>query len=101
MIPVLKPLEVVDDRKYEEMEVVLNGTDVNPFEQFGLLYNPVAQSNVYWRQALAIQKLAGNPIPDTNYIRRVLDGCSHELIELCCQRFVKGKTVRFTVRYLE
>jgi len=81
--------------------VTLNGTDVNPYHVFGLTQNsfPQIAKAEYSRAVLQVQKLGGDPIPDTDYIRRVLAGFSDEFVELCCSRFKKGKMVRFEVTF--
>lgn len=81
--------------------VRLNGTDTNPFEKMGLTQNPFPQIAEYEFAGgcLQLQKLGGPPIPDTNYIREVLNGFSEEFIEGCCQRFKKGEMVTFNVYF--
>lgn len=82
-----------------KIRVDLNGTDVNPYHKFALTQNPIPQTlNIkYDVAALQIQKLGGDPIPDTDYIREVLKGFPEEFVELCCQQFKKGRHVTFTV----
>lgn len=83
-------------------EVILNGTDKNSFHPAGgLSQNPFPQIAKYEYAAhiLQVQKLAGDPIPDTDYIRKVLQGFSEEFVEGCCSRFRKGEIVRFTVTF--
>jgi hypothetical protein len=87
------------NRRY--VTVCLNGTDKNPFAHLGLKQNPFPQiaEAEYTPGCLAIQKLGGEPIPDVDYIRKVLEGFSPEFIELCCQRYEKGKLVEFQVYF--
>ena len=82
-----------------ELRVELNGTDINPWHILGLSQNPIPQTLKYEydRYALHVQALAGDPIPDTDYIRNHLKGWDPEFVELCCQKFRKGETVCFTV----
>lgn len=77
--------------------VELNGTDKNPYHKLGLTQNPLPQipRAEYTPQILKLQKLGGDPIPDTDYIRQVLAGWSEEFIELCCKQFKKGEMVKF------
>ncbi len=84
-----------------KFEVVLNGTDKNPFHRFGLSQNPFPQVAKYEvaPHLLHLQKLGGDPIPDEDYIRRHLEGWSPEFIEGCCQRFRKGELVKFIVTF--
>ena len=79
------------------LSVTLNGTDINPFHIYGLSQNPfpsVAKYE-YLPYILHLQKLGGDPISDTDYIRQHLQGWEPEFIELCCQKFEKGKYIRF------
>lgn len=80
-----------------EIEVVLNGTNENPFHRFGLKQNPFPHIAVaeYSPHILHLQALGGDPIPDVEYIRNHLKGWSQEFVDLCCNRFVKGQMVKF------
>lgn len=82
-------------------EIVLNGTDTNPFLAYGVRQNPFSQiaDARYSAYMLHLQHLGGDPIPDSDYIRRHLHGYSAEFVELCCQQFRKGEMVRFTVTF--
>ena len=84
-----------------KITVRLNGTDKNPFHRFGLTQNPLPQTGRdEWVQAeLIVNKLGGDPIPDTDYIRKVLEGFDPEFVELCCKKFKKGETVVFDVHF--
>jgi len=86
-----------------KLEVVLNGTDTNPYHKLGLTQNPFPQLGKaqYDQHVLALQSLGGNPIPDTDYIRKVLKGWSAEFVDLCCKTFRKGEMVKFTVTFGE
>jgi hypothetical protein len=83
--------------------VKLNGTETNPYHQFGLGLNPFPQLGryEYAAQLLHLAKLGADPIPDPNYIRRHLRGWSEEFVEVCCSRFEKGKMVEFEVYFEE
>lgn len=86
-----------------QFTVRLNGTDENPFHKFGMTQNPFPQvaRYEYTRHLLRLQKLGGDPIPDTDYIRRTLTGFSEEFVDLCCTRFKKGEMVEFEVYFEE
>lgn len=86
--------------KERKLRIDLNGTDENPFNQWGLTQNPFPQIASAERAVLAIQKLGGLPIPDEAYIRKTLKSLvSDELIDLCCLKFKKGEMVRFEVSW--
>jgi len=86
-----------------QLRVTLNGTDRNPWHRWGLTQNPFPQLGKaeYDAHCLRLQSLGGDPIPDTDYIRKVLEGWSPEFVELCCQRFKKGAIVQFHVAFNE
>ena len=81
--------------------VELNGTDVNPYHRMGLTQNPFPQTGKMEldRDALRLQSLGGDPIADTDHIRRVLDGFSPEFVDLCCRKFKRGEYVTFEVTW--
>jgi hypothetical protein len=86
------------------LKIILNGTDENPFHRMGLTQNPFPQlAKAEWDAAtLRLQSLAGDPIPNTDYIRERLDGFFvKEFIDMCCDRFVKGEKVEFHVNWKE
>lgn len=84
-------------------QVVLNGTEINPYKSWGVTQNPFPQipKAEYTKQILHLQALGGEPIPDTDYIRNHLKGWSKEFVDLCCERFEKGKMVKFDVAFPE
>lgn len=82
-----------------KLTVTLNGTKTNPYHKFCLIPQ-IAQAE-YDRHVLTLQKLGGDPIPDTAYIRKVLTGWSEEFVNLCCSKFQLGKMVKFTVEFNE
>lgn len=81
--------------------VKLNGTDENPYAKYGLKCNPFPQIGLdEFRGANALlADLAANPIKDLDDLRNRLKGCTGEFIDLCCQRFEKGKTVEFQIDF--
>ncbi len=88
-------------RKTLTLRVTLNGTDTNPFHQFGLTQNPFPQLGKmeYDRQTLHLAKLGADPIPDVAYIRKHLAGWTPEFIDLLCEKFKPGDMVRFMVEF--
>ena len=83
------------------LRVVLNGTNENPFHRMGLKQNPFPQIARYEvaAQCLHLQVLAGDPIPNTDFIRQHLKGWSQEFVDLLCQEFCPGVYVSFTVEF--
>ena len=83
------------------LEVCLNGTDENPYHKMGLTQNPFPQLAVheYAAAELHLQKLGADPIPDTDYIRKHLEGWTDEFVDICCRMFKKGEYVTFTVEF--
>ena len=84
-----------------KLRVDLNGTSENPYHRYGLSQNPFPQlaKHEYSGACRRIQYLGGDPIPDTQYIRKILEGFSDEFVELCCERFVPGKYISFNVEF--
>lgn len=76
-----------------KLTVKLNGTDSNPFAQWGMTQNPFPQIADYKYAAacLQLQKLGGDPIPNTDYIREVLEGFDPSFVDLCCAKFKLGE----------
>ena len=84
------------------IKVSLNGTNNNPYHKYGLRQNPFPQiaEHKYYAACMHLQALDGDPIPDTDFIRRHLAGWfSQEFIDLCCIKFVKGEIVQFEVEW--
>lgn len=83
------------------LTVNLNGTDTNPWHQYGLMQNPFPQiaDARYEKQIRHLAKLGADPIPDTNYIRKHLEGWSKEFVDGCCERFRKGEMVTFNIQF--
>lgn len=83
--------------------VTLNGTDKNPFAQYGLTQNPFSQHPKYEYAQLnnVLNNLAAEPINDLDDLRRRLRGASEEFVNLCCLQFRKGETVKFQVSFPE
>ena len=84
-----------------ELEVVLNGTNENPYHKFGLKQNPFSQlaDARFDPYVLKLQSLGAEPIKDVQHIRKMLAGWSQEFVDLCCQKFEPGKMVRFKVSF--
>lgn len=85
-----------------KLVVELNGTNVNPWHRIGLKQNPFPQiaKAEYAGAVHRVQKLGGDPIPNTAYIRETLVGFSDEFVALCCAKYIPGKTVRFAVNWV-
>lgn len=81
--------------------VWINGTDTNPYHQYGLRQNPFPQiaKQEYCQAMMALNRLGAEPIRDTDQIRQILTGFSPEFIEGCCKRFVKGEMVEFEASF--
>jgi hypothetical protein len=84
-----------------KVNVVLNGTDTNPFHKFGLKRNPFPQiaRAEYAAANDLLARLEAEPIKDTSELRSRLDGCSDEFIDLCCAQFKPGEMARFTIEF--
>jgi hypothetical protein len=84
-----------------QLDILLNGTNENPWHTYGLTQNPFPQIAKYeWTaRCLVLQSLGGDPIPNVAYIREKLKGFTEEFINLCCDKFRPGKLVRFTVAF--
>lgn len=83
------------------LQVVLNGTDVNPYTKYGLTQNPFPQiaSAEHQEFCLHLQKLGADPIPNCAYIRRHLQGWDGAFVDLLCDKFRPGQIVRFWVKW--
>lgn len=87
------------------VKVKLNGTNVNPYERWGLTQNPFPQAGGASYESLhgclQMQALGGKPIPNVQYIRDTLQDCSQEFIDLCCSQYRVGEIVEFSVEWPE
>lgn len=85
-----------------KMVVRLNGTNGNPYHKMGLTMNPFPQHGQaeHNEMDMRIQALAGDPIKDTNDLKKRLAGFTQEFIDICLREFVPGKMVEFTVTWL-
>jgi hypothetical protein len=84
--------------------VTLNGTDENPFLRYGMSRNPFpAIPKVELSDANELlADLAARPIRDLADLReRMIGRASQEFIELCTERFRKGRTISFVVSFEE
>jgi hypothetical protein len=86
-----------------ELTIRLNGTSENPYHKLGTTCNPFSQiaDAQYDKYVMQVQQLGADPIPDTDFIRKHLQGFSQEFIDLLCRRFEKGKMVEFRVKFNE
>lgn len=85
------------------LEVILNGTDTNPFSVYGLTQNPFSQwaNASYDHWIMQLQQLGADPIKSEEDIRDKLRVWSSEFIELCVGKFVLGRIVKFTIELPE
>jgi hypothetical protein len=85
------------------LRVALNGTEKNPFHQWGFTHNPFPQiaTAQYAPFCMRVQELAGDPIPDIAYIREKLKGWHPDFVQRCCSEFRKGEYVKFRVTWEE
>lgn len=84
-----------------KVRITLNGTDENPWHRYGLKCNPFPQiPKAEATEANRIlQALDSEPIADVADLRRRLEGCTPEFIELCIAQFKPGERVRFVVEF--
>jgi hypothetical protein len=98
-------------RKTRTLTVILNGTNENPYHQFGLTQNPFPQIGDYRYSAacLRMQALEGDPIPydpenpmvHRTYIREKLRGFDPAFVESVADKFQPGVTVRLDITFPE
>ena len=86
-----------------KLDVVLNGTSENLYSKMGLQQNPFPQiaKMEYHANVLRVQSLGAEPIPNIEFIKQVLVGFNNEFIALCCEKFMPGKVVKFSVMWDE
>lgn len=82
-----------------KMVVRLNGTDQNPWIDFGLTGNPFPVFGSMAAATSIMNNLHSVPIANEADLRERLAGCSSEFVELCCDNFVKGKMVTFVIEF--
>lgn len=84
------------------LRVLLNGTDVNPFEKLGTSCNPFPAVPIYEFQGstMALQRMCGPKIESADEIRRTLKGAfTDEFVEYIAGRFRPGELVKFRIQF--
>jgi len=79
------------------VNIKLNGTDRNPYHALGFKQNPFPHHGANHM----LNNLEAEPIKDLYDLRTRMKGCSEELINYCCNKFEKGKMVKFKVWFEE
>jgi hypothetical protein len=82
-----------------ELNVTINGTDMNPWHRFGLRQNPFPQIGKaeYAAGERKLASLDGDPVRTADDIRERLSGFAPEFIEGVIQRWQPGHRVRFKI----
>ena len=82
-----------------ELNVTINGTDINPWHRFGLRQNPFPQTGKaeYAAGERQLASLDGDPVRTAGDIRERLAGFAPEFVEGVIQRWQPGRRVRFKV----
>lgn len=85
------------------LRVVINGTDRNLWNGWGLKQNPFPQlGKAEWYAAeRKIASLDGAPVTSVQDIRDRLPGFSAEFVEACIAHYAPGERVGFTVWWEE
>lgn len=80
--------------------VTINGS-INPWQQYGLRYNPFPQTAIseFHAAEIRLNSLDGDPVTSPEDIRRRLDGFSDEFMGLCIAQWRPGRRVRFAVTF--
>jgi hypothetical protein len=84
-----------------KVQIILNGTEENPWHELGLRANPFP-GIPKWEAAGAnavLRALDSEPIVDESDLRSRLEGCTPEFIEGCVERFEPGKRVKFIIEF--
>ena len=82
-----------------ELNVTINGTDMNPWHRFGLRQNPFPQIGKaeYAAGERKLASLDGNPVRTADDIRERLAGFDPAFVEGVIQRWQPGRRVRFKI----
>jgi hypothetical protein len=82
-----------------ELNVTINGTDMNPWHRFGLRQNPFPQigKTEYAAGERQLASLDGDPVRAADDIRERLAGFDPEFVEGVIQRWRPGRRVRFKI----
>lgn len=81
--------------------VTINGGPENVWHEWGLTCNPFPQLPAYEfvDANRRLRALDSDPLTSVEDIRRILEGCESEFIELCCRSFRPGERVQFDVTW--
>jgi hypothetical protein len=82
-----------------ELNVTINGTDINPWHRFGLRQNPFPQTGKaeYAAGESKLASLDGDPVRTADDIRERLAGFDPEFVKGVIQRWQPGRRVRFKI----
>ncbi len=82
-----------------ELNVTINGTDVNPWHRFGLRQNPFPQIGKaeYAAGERKLASLDGDPVRAADDIRERLAGFAPEFVEGIIRRWQPGRRVTFKI----
>jgi len=82
-----------------ELNVTINGTDMNPWHRFGLRQNPFPQIGKaeYAAGERKLASLDGDPVRTADDIRERLAGFDPGFVEGVIQRWQPGRRVRFKI----
>jgi hypothetical protein len=82
-----------------ELNVTINGTDINPWHRFGLRQNPFPQIGKaeYAAGEGKLASLDGDPVRTADDIRERLAGFDPEFVEGVIKRWQPGRRVRFKI----
>jgi hypothetical protein len=84
-----------------ELNVTINGTDVNPWHRFGLRQNPFPQIGKaeYAAGERKLASLDGDPVRAAEDIRERLAGFAPEFVEGIIRRWQPGRRVTFKIAF--
>lgn len=85
------------------VKITLNGGPINRYAHMGLTCNPfpaIPQAEFATANRM-LRELDSDPLKSMDDIRRILKGCAEEFIDLCCEKFIPGQRVSFTVSFPE
>jgi len=90
----------MSDKPTITVTIVLNGTNENIYERWGLGTNPfpaIAKAEAFAANRL-IADLA-RPTPHWSMMKKRLARCTPEFVDICEQMYEQGKVTRFTVTF--
>lgn len=85
------------------VRVTINGGPENVHRQYGLTCNPfpAIPRFEYVAANRMLRELDSDPLASVDDVRRILAGCDDAFVDLCCQKFVAGQRVSFTIEFPE